>query len=347
LTNRRIAPRAGKEDSKMDIGITYDAKDDALYARFDGEERAELDSSDTIQAIADGLTSLGHSTERIGHIRDLVGRLSEGHRWDLVFNISEGFFGPARESQIPGLLEAYQIPYTFADPLVLAVSLDKSQAKRIARELGIPTAEFAVVREEAAIASVALPFPVFAKPLAEGTSKGISASSRVENRDALHRVCRDLLSRFGQPVLVETFLPGREFTVGVVGSGERSRAIGVMEVFLRASAEQGAYSYANKEEYESRIDYALADDSRASEAASLALAAWKGLGCRDAGRVDLRCAPDGAVQFMEVNPLPGLHPVRSDLPILCRLAGISYGELLEMIVRSAMERIDPAWRVAS
>jgi D-alanine-D-alanine ligase len=331
----------------MHIGITFDAKEDAIYASYDGEERAELDSGDTIQAIAGGLAALGHKPERIGHIRDLVERLCRGHRWDLVFNISEGFFGPARESQIPGLLEAYQIPYTFADPLVLAVTLDKSQAKRIVRDLGIPTPAFAVVRKEAEAASLDLPFPVFAKPLAEGTSKGISASSRAEDAGSLERLCRELLARFRQPVLVEAFLPGREFTVGIVGSGERSRVVGVMEVFLRESAEPGAYSYANKDEYETRVDYALANDVRASEAARLALAAWKGLECRDAGRVDLRCGAEGGVQFMEVNPLPGLHPVRSDLPILCRLAGITYGELLEMIVHSAMERMDPAWRTAS
>jgi D-alanine-D-alanine ligase len=331
----------------MDIGITFDAKDDPLYAPFGGEERAELDSGDTIQAISEGLASLGHNSEPIGHIRNLVDRLSRGERWDLIFNFSEGFFGPARESQIPGLLEAYRIPYTFADPLVLAVTLDKGQAKRIVRELGVPTPDFAVVHNEAAVASVELPFPVFAKPLAEGTSKGISASSRVEDPDSLQRICRELLCKFQQPVLVETYLPGREFTVGVLGSGERSWAVGVMEVFLRESAEPGAYSYANKEEYESRVDYALANDSQATEASRLAVAAWKGLGCRDGGRVDLRCGPDGSVQFMEVNPLPGLHPIRSDLPILCRLAGISYSELLGLIVRSASERMDPVRRIAS
>jgi D-alanine-D-alanine ligase len=147
-----------------------------------------------------------------------------------------------------------------------------------------------------------------------------------------------LLTRYRQPVLVESFLPGREFTVGVVGTGRHARALAVMEVVLREGAEAGAYSYENKEHYESNVLYRLADDEEAGRAAATALEVWQALDCRDGGRVDLRSDADGRPQFLEVNPLAGLNPVRSDLPIMCRLAGIGYDELIREILDSAIER---------
>jgi D-alanine-D-alanine ligase len=150
-----------------------------------------------------------------------------------------------------------------------------------------------------------------------------------------------LLETYRQPVLVETFLPGREFTVGVIGTGTRARPVGVAEVVLLPSAESGVYSYVNKERCEELVEYRLVDDSRAREAADVALAAWRGLGCRDGGRVDLRADAAGRPSFLEVNPLAGLHPEHSDLPIICNLAGIPYRDLLSGIMDSALGRIGP------
>ncbi|HOU94966.1 MAG TPA: hypothetical protein PLU22_28140, partial [Polyangiaceae bacterium] len=146
---------------------------------------------------------------------------------------------------------------------------------------------------------------------------------------------------FEQPVLVETYLPGREFTVGVVGTGERARALGALEIVLLAGAEAGVYSYVNKERCEELVHYALVsdDDPVVREATAVALHAWRALGCRDAGRVDLRQDAAGAVRFLEVNPLAGLHPEHSDLPILCQRLGVPYQQLIAWIVESAAERI--------
>jgi D-alanine-D-alanine ligase len=140
-------------------------------------------------------------------------------------------------------------------------------------------------------------------------------------------------------VLVETFLPGREFTVGITGTGAKARSVAVMEVVLTANAEAEVYSYVNKEECDDRVVYRLVDDAEARAAAEVALAAWRALGCRDGGRIDVRSDGAGRPHFLEVNPLAGLHPEHSDLPIMCRLAGIAFDDLIGRIVDSALQRI--------
>ncbi len=322
----------------MKVGLTYDLRAEYLAEGYSEEETAEFDRPDTIEALEDALRALGHETVRIGNLRALAVRLVAGERWELVFNIAEGLKGPAREAEVPALLEAYDIPCTFSDPMVLAFTLHKGMTKRVVRDLGIPTAPFAVVEEEADLAGVELPFPLFVKPVAEGTGKGVDPSSKARNRTELVEAGRRLLARYRQPVLVETFLPGREFTVGVVGTGRAARALGALEVRLRPGAEENAYSYVNKEHCEELIDYVLVDDAEAKRACELGLAAWRGLGCRDGGRVDLKSDGSGRPHFIEVNPLAGLHPAHSDLPILCAQLGIPYLELIRGIVDSARAR---------
>ena len=321
------------------IGLTYDLRDDYRAMGFSEEALAEFDSPETVAAIEAVLRRLGHATDRIGHIRHLAQRLVAGDTWDLVFNIAEGLKGRSREAQVPGLLEAYGIPYVFSDPLTLAVTLDKAVAKRLVRDAGIPTAPFAVIEtEEDAAKACALPFPVFVKPLAEGTGKGCTAASKVSDPARLADVARALRARFNQPVLAEPYLPGREFTVGVVGNGDKARVIAVLEVLLGANAEPGVYSYTNKELFESRVTYRLADDAEARQAAASALLAYRTLGCRDASRLDLRSDANGVPQFMEVNALAGLHPTHSDLPILSNLAGMTYDGLIGAIMEAALAR---------
>ncbi len=323
----------------MKIGITYDLRDDYLADGYGEEETAEFDHPLTIVAIEETLQSLGYETDRIGHIRALARRLVAGERWNLVFNIAEGLRGFGREAQVPALLDAWDIPYTFSDPLVLSLTLHKGMTKRVIRDLGIPTPDFAVIETPEEIAAVTLPFPLFAKPVAEGTGKGVTAASKIGNRVELARVCRELLATFHQPVLVETFLPGREFTVGIIGTGVEAFVPGVMEVHLTEKAEKEVYSYANKEDWHGRIEYRLAADTMALAAGKTALNAWRGLGCRDGGRIDLRADANGVPNFIEVNPLAGIRPEHSDLPILCELAGMPYRELISGIMRSALKRI--------
>ncbi|MBN2352129.1 MAG: D-alanine--D-alanine ligase [Spirochaetales bacterium] len=323
----------------MTIGMTYDLRSDYLAEGCTEEETAEFDSERTIEAIEGALTSLGYRPVRIGHIRRLVEALARGERWDMVFNIAEGFSGFAREAQVPALLDAYGIPYVFSDPYTLAVCLHKAAAKTIVRQAGCRTPDFFVVEEEADAARVGLRYPLFAKPLAEGTGKGITSASKILSPDQLEALCSRLLAEYRQPVLVEEFLSGREFTVGIIGSGARAKAIGALEIVLGGNAEPDAYSYVNKEQCETRVIYRLADDGEARAAAELALQAWRALGCRDGGRLDLRSDGNGEPNFIEVNPLAGLHPEHSDLPILCSQRGIDYRDLIGMIMESAVLRL--------
>ncbi|MEX0641931.1 MAG: D-alanine--D-alanine ligase, partial [Pirellulales bacterium] len=234
----------------MYIGLTYDLRSEYLAAGYGEEETAEFDQAGTIDAIDGALCELGHATVRIGHARNLVDRLARGDRWDLVFNICEGLAGCGREAQVPAILDVYEIPYTFADPATMCVCLDKALTKTVLRAAGVPTPDWHVVRNLADVSQCRVAFPVIAKPLAEGTGKGIDATSKIANGRALAAACEKLLERYRQPVLVERFLPGREFTIGLLGAGDDAEAIGTVEIALHNAAEPEVYSYTNKEHCE-------------------------------------------------------------------------------------------------
>jgi D-alanine-D-alanine ligase len=216
--------------------------------------------------------------------------------------------------------------------------------KRVMRDAGVPTCDFAVVEHPDDIAQVRFGPPYFVKPVAEGTGKGVSSKSIVRRRKDLPEACRLLLETYRQPVLVERFLPGREFTTAVIGTGRQAEVLGTMEVLLLADAEQQVYSYHNKENFEALVRYRLvqpADDPLVADIEDIALRAWRVLGCHDAGRLDLRCDKRGRPQFIEVNPLAGLHPEHSDLPIICGLVGVSFERLIARIIASAEQRVLP------
>jgi D-alanine-D-alanine ligase len=319
--------------------MTYDLRDDYLAMGFAEEETAEFDRESTIQAIENAIRNMGHEPIRIGNIQALVEELAAGKQWDLVFNIAEGLYGFGRESQVPALLDAYRIPYVFSDPLVLALTLHKGMTKHVIRDMGLPTADFVVITSKDEVHKIDLPYPLFVKPVAEGTGKGVTPASKIAGQSVLLETCDKLLREFRQPILVETFLQGREFTVGIVGNGAQTRSIGVMEIILLDHSEPEVYSYHNKEFCEDLVEYRRVDDSEAKQAEEIAIASYKVLGCRDAGRVDLRSDARGIPNFIEINPLAGLHPEHSDLCIIAATYGISYQELLKEIVQSALQRI--------
>ena len=331
----------------MKVGITYDLRDDYLAEGLDDLETAEFDRIETIDAIDEALRALGHATDRIGRARQLVDRLAQGERWGLVFNICEGLHGVGREAQVPTLLDLYDIDYTFADPGAMIACLHKGFAKTLVARAGLPTADFAII-ETLADLEAGTPlqgFPLFVKPIAEGTGKGVSPASIVHDPRELVATCTALLSAHRQPVLVERYLPGHEFTVGVLGTGRSARPLGTMEIILGDAAEAGAYTYQNKEHWEERVSYRHycstsgdASDATVQQVETLAVRAWRVLGGRDGGRVDVRCDGRGQPHLLEVNPLAGLHPTHSDLPMIANAAGMPYRDLIEAIVSSAMER---------
>ncbi len=322
----------------MTIGLTYDLRSDYLKEGFSEEESAEFDRESTIEGLSGALEALGYRVDRIGHVRHLIRRLESGYRWDLVFNICEGMYGIGREAQVPALLDIYRIPYTFSDPMVLALTLHKGMTKRVVRDAGIPTPPFAVIESLSDLDSVDLAFPLFVKPNAEGTGKGISAVSRADDPGSLRRNCRELLERYPSGLLVEEYLPGREFTVGILGTGADAFSPGIMEIIHKTTETAGIYSYHAKSDYERTMDYTVPEGEIARLTTDLALRAWKILGCRDGGRIDIRVDRNGIPNFIEVNPLAGLDNVHSDLPILAYKNGYTYEQVIDAIMKSALRR---------
>jgi D-alanine-D-alanine ligase len=293
------------------IGLTYNLKPEGA----EGEAFEEFDSAETIDALAAALRARGHEPVRLGWGEEMLVRLRATPVGG-VFNIAEGVGGRGRESQVPAMLEMLGIPCSGSDPLSIALTLDKALAKLVARAHGIAVAG-------------ATRYPLFVKPANEGSSMGITARSLCRDEQEL-RAAVDRMKKYG-PVLVEEFLPGDEFTVGLI-AGE---VIGVMQVVPRTRQDNFIYSLEVKRDYLARVDYRLVD---APDVAELARAVWRAFGLRDVARVDVRRDRDGVACFVEVNPLPGLHPVNSDLVILARLAGISYTELIGLVIAAAEKR---------
>ena len=325
----------------MNIGLTYDLRLDYLKEGFSEEETAEFDKESTVEDIERALHHLGHETERIGHVKALVRQLVSGKKWDLVFNICEGMYGIGREAQVPAILDAYGIPYTFSDPMVLALTLHKGMTKRVIRDAGISTPSFAVVISQDDIENIALPYPLFVKPNSEGSGKGIALNSKVLNKEQLKVTCDHLWKTISGALLVETYLPGREFTAGVLGTGKDCFPVGCMEIHFNSAAKDSIYSYDMKTHYEDYISYSLPEREIADRVCELAVNAWKTLECRDGGRIDVRLDEEGIPNFIEVNPLAGLNATTSDLPILARMNGYDYNFIISTIVDSAKKRMNP------
>jgi D-alanine-D-alanine ligase len=299
------------------------------------EDTAEFDKQETVDAIDNALRNMGFETEPVGNCFQLIEALSASRKWDLVFNIAEGLYGDGRESVVPAILDQYKIPYVFSGPVVLGISLNKHLTRLIVSSAGVPVSPGMIISELKDIEKCNLQYPLFIKPVSEGTGKGITEKSLVNSKSELKEIVQYLLQRFEQPALVEEYLPGREFTVGVIGTGDETVAIGGMEIECKDNL---PYSVEFKENYQIFCKYIPMTSEFSEECKTVALNVWKALGGVDAGRVDVKADRNGRMCFMEVNPLAGLHPVHSDLPILSNMIGIKYQALMEMIMKSAIKR---------
>ncbi len=314
----------------MRIGLTFNLKP----AGAEGDQFEEFDSVETIEALESAIRAAAHEPIRLGWGLEMLEALAR-ERVDGVFNIAEGVGGRGRESQVPAVLEMLAIPCTGSDALAIALTLDKALAKIVAKSAGIATAPWFVAGVPSLLSVPAqdaapdIVFPVFAKPAAEGSSMGITDRSLCRDREELDAAV-DRLSNYG-PVLVEEFLSGDEFTVGIIG-GE---VLGVMQVLPRGEDKDFIYSLDVKRDYLNRVDYRLAD---APDVAEVALQVWRAFGLRDVARIDVRSDRNGVANFVEVNPLPGVHPINSDLVILARLAGIPHADLIGRIIDVAIKR---------
>ena len=333
----------------MQIGIAYDLKSDFgadADASADGpdDRLEEYDSIGTVEAIASVLRERGHDVVGLGGGRRFVERLLAAPP-DLVFNIAEGRGTRSREAHVPAVCEMLGVPVTHSDPLTLAVTLDKAMAKRLAASMGVATPRFAVCRGVADVASgdvARLKYPLIAKPMFEGSSMGVRRHSRVVNESELRREVSRLTGDYAQPALVEEFCSGPEFTVGILGNGANARVIGVMEIVpKKAAPHEFVYSLEVKRDWENEVEYHVPPrrDARVIESvAQCALDAYRALECRDVSRVDVRLDAQGEARFLEVNPLPGLNPRTGDLCILANRSGVTYADLIDGVVRHALER---------
>lgn len=320
----------------MKVGLTFDLRSWYLDRGYSMEDTAEFDKQETIDAIDIALRNMGFETEPVGNCFQLIEALAAGKRWDLVFNIAEGLYGDGRESVVPAILDQYKIPYVFSGPVIMGISLNKYLTRLIVAASGVPVSPGMLISDAPEIERCALEYPLFIKPVSEGTGKGITSKSLVRTPAELKEMAEWILKRFDQPALVEEYLPGREFTVGITGTGADAEAIGGMEIICMDNL---PYSVEYKENYQHFCKYIPMDEEYAEECKRVALDVWRALGAVDAGRVDVKADRNGRICFMEVNPLAGLHPVHSDLPILAGKTGIDYQTLIEMIMRSVLKRL--------
>jgi D-alanine-D-alanine ligase len=320
----------------MKIGLTYDLRSWYLDRGYSMDETAEFDKQETVDALDNSLRLMGHETELIGNAFQLIEALAAGRKWDMVFNIAEGLFGDGRESVVPAILDQYRIPYVFSGPVIMGISLNKHLAKLVVASAGVPVSPGLLVTDIKDLTNLNLKYPLFVKPVSEGTGKGITDKSLVNSFAELKTMVEWILKEFEQPALVEEYLPGREFTVGVIGHGDQTVAIGGMEVITSGNL---PYSVYVKENYHDYCKYVPLSDDIAEECKAVAVKAWKALDAVDGGRVDVKSDRNGKICFIEANPLAGLNPVHSDLPILARMYNIDYQKLMEMIISSAIKRI--------
>jgi D-alanine-D-alanine ligase len=314
------------------------------------DEFAEWDAPATIAAVESALSGLGRVV-RLEATEDFPERLREA-RPDIVFNIAEGFRGVNREAHVPAICEFFGIPYSGSDPFALTLCLDKAKTKETLAFHGIPTPRFAVVEniEEVETRTVDLPLPLFVKPLHEGSSKGITDQNLCWDRDHLAKQTRFLLENYQQPVLVEEYLPGKEFTCAVLGNGDQATVLPIVGMNFE-SLPKGAlpiYSFDAKfvwdrPENPLEIFQCPARITRELRASieRVTLDAFRVLGCRDWARIDVRLDAAGNPNVLEVNPLPGILPDPADnscLPKAARAAGIGYDELIQSCLKYAAAR---------
>ena len=332
---RKISPAAAP--GKIKVCVAYNLKKNETFYPPDAE--AELDEYDTILAIRAALESAGYAVELFEANGELPGRLNE-HRPDIVFNIAEGLRGRAREAQLPAILDYLSIPYTGSDETAMCIALDKALTKRLVSSYHIRTPKYKLFGPGDRISARGLVYPVIVKPNSEGSGMGITEHSVASDFDELYRVLTERLGAYGNEMLVEEFIAGREFTVGILGNGESARVFPPMEIRL-SDAAHGVYSYNVKRDFRQYAQYACPadiDTKIMNIMINTARRVFRILACKDCARVDFRLDSLGRVYFIEINPLPGLAPGYSDFPMLAEFCGVGYTQLITGILEHALAR---------
>jgi len=331
--------RPPRKAGPLRVGFTFNVK--RIKPEIDGrkDEEAEYDPPTTIQAVREAIAAAGHEVIDLEATTELPNVLA-ATPVDVVFNMAEGIKGRNREAVVPALLELLDIPYSGSDPAALSIALDKAIAKRIVRQHGILTPNFMTLTTGKERLPRDLKFPLIVKPNAEGSSKGVHRTSVVDTEAELREAAREMIAKYDQPALVEDYIAGREFTVGLLGE-RRPKVLPPMEVVFLANDAHPVYSFEYKQDWSSKIRYDVPAQLEPSQLKALERAArecFMALGCRDVARVDFRMDAQGRVYFLECNPLPGLTPGWSDLVLIAKAAGIEYPALISEILSGAIRR---------
>ena len=315
------------------------------------DAEAEFDDEETIRAIQNALMAAGLAVELFEATEELPVRLLR-ERPDIVFNIAEGMTGRGREAQVPAILNFLRIPFTGSDETTMCIAMDKALTKRLVTSYGVNTPDYEVVKYGAALPETALSFPVIVKPNSEGSSKGITDLSIVKDAAALRRILPEKFSAYKQDMLLEEYIGGREFSVGILGSGDelstgaQGEVSGDLRVFppmeiIFTDKDHSIYSYEVKKNFRRYVRYECPPDIDAAlrrEIEETAEKIYRSLECRDFARVDFRLSSDSKLYFIEINPLPGLAPEYSDFPMIARFCGMDYQTLIWNILDSALAR---------
>ncbi len=338
-TPEEIAAATRKKAQPVRVGFTYNMK--RVDSKGGDDDEAEFDPPETISAISDAIASYGHAVVHLEATPDLPRVLAEADV-DLIFNIAEGLVGRNREAQVPALSELLGIPYTGSDSATLAIALDKALPKKVLKQHDILTPEFQLFETGREKLTPALKFPVIVKPNAEGSSKGIAGTSVADDEPTMRALVKGLIEKYRQPALVEEYIPGREFTIGLLGD-RRPRVLPPMEIcFKDRDNERPVYDFQVKQEWEKHVEYKCPPVVTKEELKALERAAretFDALDCRDVARVDVRMNAKGEVYVLEVNPLPGLTPDYSDLVLISKAAGIDYRTLIGEILAGGLKRM--------
>lgn len=309
---------------------------------------AEWDSLDTINAIKNSL-ELYHDVTMIEANENAFEKF-KNTEIDIVFNVAECAYGSSREAQIPAMLDMLQIPYTGSDPLTLTTCLDKARTKEVLSYYKIPNAKFLLVQEINDLSNFDLSFPVIIKPVAEGSSKGIFNSSFINNFFDLETNLAELLQEYSQPFLIEEFLPGREFTVALIGNKNDLEVLPIIELNLHELPSElvPIYSYEAKWVVDTKDNPlnifscpADIDNYLENEIKEVAKKTFNILRCKDWSRIDIRLDANNKPNVIEVNPLPGILPDPDDnscFPKAARTAGMNYEEMINRVLNTAAKR---------
>ncbi|MDD2689884.1 MAG: ATP-grasp domain-containing protein [Candidatus Omnitrophica bacterium] len=322
------------------VGLTYDLKTDYHFKEGDPPDaNAEFDAPSTIDIISKAIESCGFRTKKIGNVSNLLENIGNLNV-DIVFNISEGLSGRNRESQVPILLEMAGIPFVGADALTLSLTLDKIMAKKIFIAEKIPTPKFFEVKTiEDLVNTDHCEFPLIVKPRCEGSSKGLSDNSRVENMEELKNQVELIVNTYKQPALVEEFICGSEFTVAVVGN-DPAEAMPVVQIKIDGELQLNDKFYTFARITSDRLEYicpAPIDQVLNEKISELALKTYKAVECCDFGRVDFRVDKKGNPYVLEINPLPSLS-TEDVFMLVAKNIGITYEQMIGKILNSALKR---------